>query len=566
MRLSGERAALVLAVLVGACLRLHAISDQILVDDEWHMVHALRGGAPLRAIIQGFGTNDHSIGSSVCVWGLMRLGRADETILRLPSLLAGLALLGVPLWFAPRFGKRVATLWTWLLAVSPLCCFFTRLARPYAMTMLLDSVALLAFYAWSQSGRRRDAWAYYLSSCVAPVFHLAALPALLAPLALSTLERRWPRSTPGHVRRRWPLIAASLATTGALLAIPMLGGGQQITQKLQADHFRLAAAPGFLELLSGTSRWPLVVAMFAAVGIGIRTLGRTLPAFTAYVLVAVAVQGAVTFASGAVAVHIPIVAARYCAVVLPLLLLLAAVGLAAAAQRWRVPAGAMAVAAGGLLLAGGPLPWIYGTVNDFTNHISYQADYRPGRYFERFRPQAPSVFYVRLATEPPGSMTIAEAPWFYYFHSLAYCQRIHRQRVVLGLITAASATPREGELSAADPGIVLRNAVDLADPAQLRRKDVRYVVFHRDPIAETRWPTGVTERAIDISGWIARYAHLYGPPVFEDDQLVVFAPSEEARRLARQGSHDHGGVRRAVQRAPEHRRGPVAQSGLEVRR
>lgn len=527
MHRSANRAALALAVLVGAYLRLHAIADQILVDDEWHMVHALRGGAPLRAVLQNFGTNDHSIGLSVCVWGLMQIVHANETILRLPSLLAGCALFGVPLWFAPRLGTRVTIVWTWLLAVSPLFCFFTRLARPYAITILLNAVALLAFYAWTETGRRRDAWMYYLSSCVAPVFHLAALPALVAPLALSSIERVWPQPSP--TRRRWPLIAASLATTGALLAVPVIGAGQQITAKLHADHFQLATVPGSLELLFGTARWPLIVTMLAATGIGVRTLARGLPAFSAYVLVAVTVQGTAILASGAAASHVPIVAARYFAAVLPLLLLFPAAGLAELGRRWHAPASAVAIVAGGLLLLGGPLPWIYGSVNDFTNHISYQADYRPGRYFERFRPEPLSSFYSQLAAARPGSMTIVEAPWYYYFHSLAYYQRIHHQRVVVGFITATSVAPRVGEVGATDPGIALRNAVDLTNPDQLHRQAVRYVVLHRNPIAETRWPTGVSDQVIDMSSWITRYAQLYGSPVFEDDQLVVFAVSKTDR-------------------------------------
>ena len=534
-RLSADRLALALALLVGGYLRLHTISEQILVDDEWHMVHALRGGAPLLSVLGDFGANDHSIGLSLCAWTLMRLVRADETVLRLPSLLAGFVLLGLPLWFAPRLGRSVAIVWTWLIAVSPLLCFFTRLARPYAMTVLLTSAGLLAFHAWAETGRRRDAWTYYLASALAPVFHLAALPALLAPVALSVSERVWPWSCAIDVRRRQRLIAASLATTALLLALPAVLGGRHVVEKLRADHFELATIPGLLQLSLGTARWPLVVAMLGLIGAGLRAWVRTSPTFASYLVVAVVVQSAAIVASGATAVHVPIVAARYFAVVLPVLLLLAASGLVALLRRLdggaRVPAGAVGIAAGALLLVGGPLPWIYETVNDFTNHASYQADYRPGRYFKRFRPVRISSFYVsELASAPPGSMTIVEAPWYFYFHSLAYYQRVHRQRVLLGFVTATSDSPRVGEVSATDPGIALGNAVDLANLDQLRARHVRYAVFHRNPMSETRWPTGVTDEPIDMSRWIESYARWCGPPVFEDAQLVVFSVSDPTVR------------------------------------
>jgi hypothetical protein len=36
-----------LAVATGMALRLYQLSDQILVDDEWHALHALLAGGPL---------------------------------------------------------------------------------------------------------------------------------------------------------------------------------------------------------------------------------------------------------------------------------------------------------------------------------------------------------------------------------------------------------------------------------------------------------------------------------------------------------------------------------------
>lgn len=176
------------------------------------------------------------------------------------------------------------------------------------------------------------------------------------------------------------------------------------------------------------------------------------------------------------------------------------------------------------LVSVGPLPWIYRAPNGFTNHVSYQADYRQGRYFERFRPYATSAFYTDvLRPLPPGSVTIVEAPWHAYFHPLAYLQRVHRQRVLVGFLARPADAPRSGEVGPDDPGLRLANGVALDDPDALVRRGVRYVVIHRDPRAELRWPTGVTDVAVDVREWIARYRERFGAPAYEDAQLVAFA-------------------------------------------
>src|SRR2546423_672754 len=120
---------------VGAFLRMYQLRSQILVDDEWHLVHKLRDGAALATLIGDFGTNDHSIGLGVCSWLLMRVVHVDEMLLRTPSLIAGLLLLVLlPVALVRCVDRATGVALAWLLAISPLLCFFSRLARPYAVT------------------------------------------------------------------------------------------------------------------------------------------------------------------------------------------------------------------------------------------------------------------------------------------------------------------------------------------------------------------------------------------------------------------------------------------------
>lgn len=529
--------------LLGAALRLYQLPAQILVDDEWHLVHRLRDGAGLASIVGDFGGNDHSIGLGVCAWLLMQMTALDETLLRLPSVLAGVLLIAVvPAALARQLGRAEALGLAWLLAVSPLLCFFSRLARPYAITTLLVSLAFLAMLRWLAAGERRAAVVYVASAALAPLFHLPALPAVLAPLALPFVARRAPTpsgpATPPSARATTPsgrqlapsarqiagLVATTLAAVAAVLAVPAWQSGAAVAARVGTDRLRVDAVPRIVELLTGSGA-PVVVAMVVLVGlVGLVALGRRDPLLTRQLLVVIVVQAAAIAASGASALHVPLVVARYFVVVLPLVLIFPAAGLVAVGARLGVSRPQIVGAAAALgLLAAGPLGWIHATTNGFTNHVSYQADYMPGRYAERFRPDTISPFYDELAARPAASVTIVETPWYYYFHPLAYLQRHHRQHVVIGFVDDGPAPVRDGELALGELGLRLRHALHLGDRAALHDRRIDYVILHRDPRRELRWPKGVDEIAVDVGRWEARHREWFGAPVAEDAQVVVFA-------------------------------------------
>lgn len=512
--------------LLAVALRLYGIRSQVLVDDEWHLVHKLRDGAGLASLIGDFGADDHSIGLSLVVWSIGRATALDELLFRLPSLVAGLLLVAVvPAALARRLGRSTAIVLAWLLAVAPFLCFTSRLARPYAVTTLLAPVAALAFARWFERGERRAAATYVATAALAPLFHLPALPAVLAPCALPIaardLRRRPEAPTLRDVVR---LVLVTVCIVGLVLALPALESGRTVLARLSSDRPGLATLPLLLELLTGT-RHPLVIAVVTAAGVvGMVAIGRRDPLFLRLVAVTIAVQALAIYASGPAQSHVPIVTARYLAVVLPFLWTLPAAGLVAAAARLGIDRPQLLGGAAALvLLVQGPLRWTYGAPNDFTNHVSYQADYTPGRYFERFRPHAISEFYRELAARPPASVTIVEAPWYFYFHPFAYTQRVHRQHVLIGFVDDRPAAVRSGEVARDDPTIRLRNAVHLDDRAALKERHVDFVILHRNLLEEIEWPHGVTERPIDVSAQEERCRAWFGAPVFADDALLVFA-------------------------------------------
>ncbi len=512
-------------LVLATVLRAHRLSSQILVDDEWHMVHKLREGAWLASVVGDFGSSDHSIGLTLLGWLLGRVTTLDELMLRLPSLVAGLALvIVVPALAARRVGRATAIVLAWLLAISPLLCFFSRLARPYAMTALLAPVAVLAFERWYRAGDTRARATYVCAAALAPLFHLPALPAVLASCALPLVTRGLPRSPDAPTPRRvaWS-VAATLAAIALVLAVPMWRTGAGVVARLQADHPNAATLPGLLELLAGTAHPAGLVVVAALAAVGLVSVVRRHPFFARLLLTTITAQALAVAASGAAQSHVPIVAARYLGVVLPLLWIFPAAGLAAVAERLGRPSPHLVGGAAAVALALlGPLGGIYRVPNDFTNHISYQADYRPGRYFERFRPHEIATFYRELAARPPASVTVVEAPWYFYLHPFAYTQRVHRQRVLIGFVDEGEAAVRSGEVGGADPSLHLRNAVHLGDRAALKDRGVDFVILHRDLRQEITWPGGVTDAAVDIAPWETRYRAWFGPPVFSDTRIAVF--------------------------------------------
>ena len=515
-----------LAVVAGTALRLYQLRDQVLVDDEWHALHALLAGGPLDVLLS-FGASDHSIPLTLYDMLLERTIGLTELGMRLPALLAGTAALVVIPWLARDLaGTRASVLLAWLLAISPLAVFYSRYARPYAIAMLLCFVALVAFERWQRGDGRRWQVAFVACAVLAPWLLLVVLPVVVAPLVLAAFASLSGRSAARPGRALVATALAILAGWTVCLAPPLLANLGALADKVARGSLDAATLPGASELLLGTTSLALRVVCLAAACAGAVVLWRRQPRFAATIALAALAQMAGLLVLQPNGLRFAIVFARYGFALLPFLLLTIALGLdsadrALAARVRALPRHALAAAVLLALLLLGPLPWIDRFPNDFTNHASYQADYRPGRYFERFRPAAVPDFYAQLAQRPPGSVTIVEAPWHFFWHSLAWAQRIHRQHVVVGFVDRGTGTVRGGEVPHDRAGIRLRNALYVGDAAALRARGVDYVVFHHDAATEMRVPFPVAP--VPIAEWLAEFRRSYGAPVFEDGAITVFA-------------------------------------------
>jgi hypothetical protein len=532
-RLRGELG-LLGAVAVGAAIRFDQIREQIVLDDEWHALHAiLRFG--YGHILTHFGTTDVCIPLALYDKLVADTVGLSEMGMRLPMLAAGIATLPVlPLMLRPWVGRPASAALGWLLAVSPLHVFFSRYARPYAVSLLLVMVGGLAYARWQEDGRGRWLALAVAGFTLAPYFHLTVLPAVLAVIALGTVEafgRPLRARTPAAMARLAGGVALGL---GVLVGLPMVADRAALLYKVGRSRLGVTAAEGALSLMAGTSRPPLQVALVVLVLAGGIVLGRERPRLLLVLGTMTLAAPAALLVARPAGVDQPIVAARYCLVALPVMLALAGVALGRAdeyirARTGRWPPGLLtALAILGLFVAG-PLPRLHARPNNWTNHASFQYASDPERLDWRCPPSVPP-FYQELAAQPPGSLRLLEAPWWHAWDNVYFpCyQQVHRQYMAIGFVAdperAASPVglPRAAELPLLAPGrpFRFRNFIHVSDRAALRRRGIRYVVFHKSLEAEM----GVEspDYRVDIGRWLADYRQMYGPPVFEDETLLAF--------------------------------------------
>jgi hypothetical protein len=243
-----------------------------------------------------------------------------------------------------------------------------------------------------------------------------------------------------------------------------------------------------------------------------------------------------------------LVPVRHLSMVLPMFLMLIAVGLGAmwrwgsvAIERrlaWRsaqqlarsssVGTFAAALPVGLLMLAliiTGPLYATYGERNQFSAHLRYHFDYN----FER-NPFARVVeavdmpaIYQRMAAEP-GEWVLIESPWHFesHFSPLSAFQRRHQQVVLIGAINGLCAEWVWGEpVAHAQRKYRLRLSqfVRLADlPHRLDDRN-RFVIVHRQPLTTAVEPSRELPAVEDC---VLALRETLGEPWHEDAERVVF--------------------------------------------
>ena len=561
-----------LAGLAGAVLRLLFLDGQILLDDEWHAMdyaaaHSL-----------GYLLTHFSVPGATCppmnIYSYLLLHTIgwNETLLRLPAILPGLASLAIlPLLVARVFGGRTAILFSWLLAICPFLVFYGRIARPYSMVALAGSALVLCSYEWLRTGGRRWAAGAVVCGVLAVYFHLFAAVSIVATLGCAAAVRAFPALRARGWERVVPtfggLALAALfmvAALGALLGPAFVNtAGRPASHVVGADRMTAQTLAGVASMMAGTGRGGLVVAFWGWLLVGAVCLARRSPLLASILAANAAAYLAGLIVMRPISVQAPLVVARYAVALFPLGLALAALGIVEAmgvAVRFltirkanavlRLLPDLAAAAFVGALLACGPLPAAYRFPNNFMSHSSFLESYAPMRwdrsyecdmfakeaFIQGFNSLPP--FYHRLAAAT-DCRAIIEYPMFIgnHFNLFYYYQRHHRKSVVAGYALVGDPQPAalgfvggnwyiDQVVNKAPDASRLRftNMANVADVEALRRSRAGYVILHKSLIAEMfpTMPIRMIAPYAPIEELAQAYRLCFGPPAYEDAHLIVF--------------------------------------------
>jgi hypothetical protein len=519
---------------VAIFLRGWQIGIQLLVDDEWHALHKLLH-SDARDIASHFGLADYSIPLTLYYRALYRTIGLSELGMRLPMLLAGIGLCV----FAARAVRdhldlRSRVVWAGMLAISPMLVYHSRTARPYALTALLGTVALFAFWRWARRApSSRVAGVYYVvATFAAGWLHLITLAFTLAPFAFEGLRClgaiRDPRTRRDALRQSGRLVVLAIVTLVPLVAVllpPLLNDAAAMAAKAGVDAVSFDTVYRAGLMIAGTGHAIVAFAVGLLVLLGVIVLRRRDRAFTHYlVFVCVLGAAAVAFARPAWVQH-PGTYARYLEPIVPVLLLFVAIGVVAVVDRLpsrvqSLPA-AMWIAA---LLAAGPLPSYVYYPNQFMGHALFQFDYDAAHnpYVTLAPTDQVPAFYRDLAHHAPGSLLLVEAPWSYVsnFNPQPWYQRVHRQRVEAGLVGDLCGSTDYHEYPESDTGMRMRQLVHVTAVLRDPQPQADFLVIHRrvwtlPAGTDTYWP--------DMDACLPRIEQALGAPVFRDDRITVFA-------------------------------------------
>lgn len=517
------------ATMLGAWLRLDQFLDQTLIDDEWHAVHQVMLSSPSRFMLS-FGHADYSIPLTLVYWLQAQWFGLSELGMRLPMMITGLLTVALfPIALRKELGDRTVIAFAFLLACSPMLIGFSRMARPYALTLLFSFCAYACLTrtvrALGAAGEGQLRWnfaaGYIAFSTLSLWLHPITGPFLVAPL----LALWWAclRKRAGSLSVRSLLMLATITALLMAIAIlpPLLSDPGALTGKSGMDSVKVVTLIGVWYAWLGTGNSAVLVVALCLAAFGAQPVLYA-SQIVRWALLGLALTAIVILITRPAWIFHSLTFARYLLPALPILLLFVAAGFFRLFDE-RLPR-SLTAAIGLAALVGfaftSPLPSQLRYPNSNTLHLATQMDYRETENpFIPFLQKFPlSPFWKSLSSAPAGSITVAVAP--FRFESFDWpapvWESVSNQRVIPAFLSGSCEPMLYGN-TLIDARFRFRNAAHVGDTDSLRRARVTYLAFFK----AVRSSLESTDKPYlpQCETWMRNY---YGPPYFDDASLVVW--------------------------------------------
>ncbi|MFX0133847.1 MAG: glycosyltransferase family 39 protein [Candidatus Hodarchaeota archaeon] len=549
-------------VLIGAFLRLYRIGSQIIWDDEWHAIQIAIFN-PLKYIVTHFHWNYNSIPLTIYFRIMLESIGLNEINIRLPQLLSGTLMLVIfPLIIKKLFNKRIALIFLFLIAISPLLVYFSRNSLSYSTVVLLSFISIFSFYQWMKEKKTIYVSTYIVTAVLAPYFHISSVAFVSAPILyviiLSMIKKR---PSFNNEFKNIPQVKHILFIIfGFIVGIsicffPLIKTMEPIMKHSSKGYIDIGTLGGCAILFSGSKSYIICIILLTLFVYGLYVLYVTNKLLFTYLSAICLSQLLYIVIPRPFLVQKPIIFTRYFLPSLPIWLLIISIALnglhtklkSFIENKTKVVNAYSNLALVSLLLIlfmTGPITDVYGFPNDFTNHKDFQYNYihlkrilNKSDSHERLYPK----FYVNLK-EQAHNMTIIEFPanisWQWNFYHVY--QRLHKNRVKIGY-NSDEFGPFFGYDTFENRDVGFNNFIDISNPKQLSVKEADFIVVHKniwkecvtvgwfDPENRKKMEDRLSILPVStleplqkyVSRTIAKLKSAFGKPFYEDSWIIV---------------------------------------------
>ena len=142
------------------------------------------------------------------------------------------------------------------------------------------------------------------------------------------------------------------------------------------------------------------------------------------------------------------------------------------------------------------------------------------------------AFYRDLASRPPGSITLIEAPARLISHFIPdpWYQAIHRQNIKYALLAPVVRRRGGRDSDTTATGTRFRRVGKLGRSVDGATWGADYLVLRMQPWSE---PPGIEMAWPDMAACVAKVGARLGAPVYRDEQIAVFALGRRMERTGR---------------------------------